>query len=344
MTGQAAVETELFVGALRALARDPAVGLVAIDAFPPRLPGETPWADPVLAEAVELQRATGVVFASVSMSPLAYSADAKRFTERWHRLPFLQGHRASTGAIDALIRLQALRGAPPTEPTPHRNRRAALAALRGAAGPLDEARAARVLALYGIRRPKEAVVDSPEAAAVAAARIGGAVAVKALAPELPHKARLGGVRLGLSGRGEVEAAAADVLDAARRAGAVSPKVLVQHMVHGHEVLVGALVDPRFGACVTIRPGGALAERGSAVFVAAPFSRRQAAAFVAEQAARCGLNEDEHDLGAVAAAVQAIGRAAHELRGRIVSLEANPLVVGPRSAVAVDALAEVRSPA
>ena len=39
MTGQAAVETDLFVGALEAL-RGTRVGLVAFDAFPPRLPGE----------------------------------------------------------------------------------------------------------------------------------------------------------------------------------------------------------------------------------------------------------------------------------------------------------------
>src|SRR4051812_14311911 len=47
VTGQAAVETEMFVGALDALAHDAAVGLIAFDAFPPRLPGETPWAGPV---------------------------------------------------------------------------------------------------------------------------------------------------------------------------------------------------------------------------------------------------------------------------------------------------------
>src|SRR5207342_2160101 len=79
VTGQAAVETDMFVGALEALARDPSVGLVAFDAFPPRLPGELPWADPVLAEAVRLRKETGVVFASVSMSPLGYSAEAKAF-------------------------------------------------------------------------------------------------------------------------------------------------------------------------------------------------------------------------------------------------------------------------
>jgi acetyl-CoA synthetase/acetyltransferase len=167
--------------------------------------------------------------------------------------------------------------------------------------------------------------------------------VKALAPELPHKAKLGGVRLGLRGTGEVEQATTDVLAAARRAGAGTPKVLVQEMVRGHEVLVGAIVDERFGPAITMRPGGALAESGAATFAAAPLSAKQAAAFVASQAERCGLSADEHDLRAVARAVQAIARAAHDLRHRLMSLEANPLLVGPRGAVAVDALAEARAP-
>ncbi|TMK90873.1 MAG: hypothetical protein E6G37_12805, partial [Actinobacteria bacterium] len=99
VTGQAAVETEMFVGALQALASDPAIGLVAFDAFPPRLPGEIPWADPVLATVMDLQRSSGVAFASVSMSPLGYDTEAKAFTRKWGALPFLQGHRAAAGAI-----------------------------------------------------------------------------------------------------------------------------------------------------------------------------------------------------------------------------------------------------
>jgi hypothetical protein len=66
--------------------------------------------------------------------------------------------------------------------------------------------------------------------------------------------------------------------------------------------------------------------------------------VTTQAERCGLSPGEHDLRAVARAVQAIARAAHDLRERLTSLEANPLLVGPRGAVAVDALAEARAPA
>ncbi len=343
VTGQAAVETDMFCAALDALARDPAVGLIAFDAFPPRLEGEETWAEPVLRKVRALRKETGVVFASVAMSPLAYTPVAKAFVGR-ARLPFLQGHRAAAGAIRALTDLQAARSRSIPDLPAHPNRARAIRLLRGLSGPLDEAQGAKLLELYGVRRPKERTVTTPAAAAEASRAIGFPVAVKALAPELPHKAKLGGVRLALSNPTDVEVAAAEVLRAARRAGASSPRVLVQQMVSGSEVLVGAVIDEAFGACVTMRPGGALAEAGEAEFVAAPLTRAQALAFVRAQAARCGLAEGSHDLRAVARAVEAIARAAHDLRDRLTSLEANPLLVSDRGAVAVDALAEARQPA
>jgi acyl-CoA synthetase (NDP forming) len=343
VTGQAAVETSMFCDALDALAHDPAVGLVAFDAFPPRLPGEGVWAEPVLAKVRALRKETGVVFASVAMSALAYSDVAKRFVAG-AGLPFLQGHRAAAGAIRALVELRGVLDRAVRDIPSHPNRAKAVRLLRGAAGPLDEVTGARLLELYGVRRPRERTVATPEAAATAARTVGFPVAVKALAPELPHKAKLGGVRLELSNPTDVEVAAAEVLRAARRAGASAPRVLVQQMASGAEVLVGAIVDEAFGACVTIRPGGALAEAGEAEFVAAPLTRAQTLAFVRSQAARCGLTEGRHDLRALARAVEGVARAAYELRDRLVSLEANPLLVAERSAVAVDALAEARQPA
>ncbi|MGE5460032.1 MAG: acetate--CoA ligase family protein [Solirubrobacterales bacterium] len=343
VTGQAAVETEMFEGALEALARDPAVGFVAFDAFPPRLEDEVVWAEHLLERARELQRETGTAFASVSMSPLAYIPRAKIWTRR-EKLAFLQGHRASTGAIRALVELQSARERSIPELAPHESRAAARRLLWGLVGPLDEAQGAKLLELYGIRRPKETTVATPAAAAAAARRMELPVAVKALAAEIPHKAKLGGVRLGLRNPTDVEVAAAEVLQAATRAGARSPKVLVQEMAHGREVLVGAVVDERFGACITIRPGGGLAEAGDATFVAAPLTPKQARAYVIGQASRCGLDPAEHDLRALAKAVEGIARAAHDLRDRLTSLEANPLLVSERGAIAVDALAEARPPA
>ncbi len=342
VTGQAAVETDMFEGALEALASDPNIGFVAFDAFPPR--GDelenAVWAEPVLAKARALQKETGVVFASIAMSALSYSKTARDFVDR-ASLPFLQGHGAATGAIRALVDLQTSKERLVKDLPPHANRGKALRVLKGLAGPVDEATGARLFGFYGVRRPKEATVRTPQAAAVAFRKIGGAVAVKALAPELPHKAKLGGVRLGLTTAEDVEGAAAEVLEAAERAGARAPRVLVQQMVQGHEVLVGALIDERFGACITMRPGGDLAEAGEATFVAAPLTLKQARAFVDEQATRCGLDSRHHHLGSLAKAVENIARAAHDLRDRLIALEANPLLVGPKAAIAVDALAEAR---
>ncbi len=341
VTGQAAVETVMYEGALEALANDPAIGLVAFDAFPPRLEGESTWAEPVLGTVRELARSTGVAFVSVAMSPLAYIPAATAFTRR-HGLAFLQGHHASAGAIKALVDFQGVRKRATAEGvTAHANRSKALRLLRGHEGPIDEETGARILALYGVARPPERSVATPAEAAGVARTIGFPVVVKAQAPEIPHKAKLGGVRLGLRNATDVEVAAAEVLQAARRAGARTPKVLVQRMVRGTEVLVGAVVDDRFGPMITVRPGGALAETGEAVFVPCPLTPAQARGFLAEQAARCGLDPDAHDLRAAARAVGAIARIAHDLRGRITSFEANPLLVADRGAVAVDALAEVR---
>jgi acyl-CoA synthetase (NDP forming) len=341
VTGQAAVETEMFAAALEALADDPAVGLIAFDAFPPRLEGETPWADPVLGRVKELRRATKVAFVSVAMGPLAYTPAARSFTRK-HAMPFLQGHRASAGAIRALVEFQGAKSRATADDLPsHPNRAAAMRALRGHEGPIDEETGARILALYGVARPREHTVATPADAAEFARSIGYPVVVKAQAPEIPHKAKLGGVRLGLRNATDVEVATAEVLEAAKRAGARAPKALVQEMVRGAEVLVGAVVDDRFGPMITVRPGGGLAEAGDAVFVPCPLTPAQARAYMSEHADHCGLDPVAHDVRAAARAVEAIARIAHDLRGRLTSFEANPLLVSERGAVAVDALAEVR---
>ncbi|HET9672303.1 MAG TPA: acetate--CoA ligase family protein, partial [Actinomycetota bacterium] len=207
-----------------------------------------------------------------------------------------------------------------------------------------EVTAGRILELYGVRRPPQALVGDAEAAGRAAARLGFPVAVKAVAAELPHKAEAGGVRLDIRSLAAATEAAGEVLDAARAAGVRSPRILVQRMVGGVEVLVGAVIDERFGPSVTMRPGGEAAERGDASFVAAPLATADARSYVEARAAACGLDGRRHAMPAVVRTVVAIARAAHDLRDRLASLEANPLLVDRRATVAVDALAETRTTA
>ena len=76
-------------------------------------------------------------------------------------------------------------------------------------------------------------------------------------------------------------------------------------------------------------------------LACPLTPAQARGYASRgrQAVHPASTRRLHDLAALARAVAGIARAAHDLRGRLASLEANPLLVDRRGAVAVDALAE-----
>src|SRR6202022_3760735 len=99
-----------------------------------------------------------------------------------------------------------------------------------AAGPvLSEAEAKEMLARYGVARPSEALVNSADEAVMAAARIGGAVALKGQSPDVTHKTEAGAVALGVTGDAAVREAYQRVIASAARAhpGASVHGVLVQ---------------------------------------------------------------------------------------------------------------------
>jgi acyl-CoA synthetase (NDP forming) len=127
-------------------------------------------------------------------------------------------------------------------------------------GWLDFERLSRLLDAYRIPMAEWRMAGDPEAAADAAAEIGGRVALKALGPEIVHKTDLGAVRLGLSGRQQVADAAAGIDEGLRRAGVGREQLLVQAMVEdGVEMLIGVVGDAVFGPVVACGAGGVEAE-------------------------------------------------------------------------------------
>src|SRR5262249_21529162 len=120
-----------------------------------------------------------------------------------------------------------------------------------------------------------------------------------------------------------------------------PRLLVQRMVRGAELLVGGIVDETFGPMVTLRPGGVRAEVDGAVFHAAPLAEDAAAEIVDAEAARCGLSADPAERGPAAQARVARAALIQDFQRGLVEVEANPLIVSPAGAVAVDALAVSR---
>jgi acetate---CoA ligase (ADP-forming) len=123
---------------------------------------------------------------------------------------------------------------------------------------LTEAESKTILAAAGLPVTTEALARTPEETVRLAAIIGGPVALKVQSPDIPHKSEVGGVYLGARTPAEIDAAARQVLENARRArpGADIHGVLVQEMVgDGAEFILGMVYDEQFGPIVVLGAGG-----------------------------------------------------------------------------------------
>jgi acetyltransferase len=132
--------------------------------------------------------------------------------------------------------------------------------------PTDPAGGAELLARFGIRTVRSAVCGTVEEAVRAADSYPAVVKLAAAA----HRTELDGVRMGLRGTAEVEAAAGELL------GLGHGGVLVQPQLDGTEVVVGALRDPVFGPVVMVGLGGIWVEvLADVAFALAPLHRAEA---------------------------------------------------------------------
>jgi acetate---CoA ligase (ADP-forming) len=204
--------------------------------------------------------------------------------------------------------------------------------------PLGEVEALAMLADWGVP-----VVAAEEAAglddAVAAAgRVGWPVALKTATAGVRHKSGVGGVRLGLAGPAQLEAAYADL------SGRLGPRVVVARMAAaGVELALGVVRDPQFGPLVMVAAGGVLVEvLRDRRFVLSPVDARTARSALDRLAVRslldgAGGSGAAADPDEVAGAVVALSGLAADLGDLLLAVDVNPLVAGPDGCVAVDAL-------
>jgi acyl-CoA synthetase (NDP forming) len=340
VTGQCAFDPAMYAAVLDVMVAEPGIGVVALDAAPPRGDEEAYWAAPTLRHAAGLTERSEVAIVSILASPLAYSPGAKRYVAD-SPIPFLHGHRAGARALRALLEFQA----GPTEPrsaATQAQRDAVRRLLGSSSGVLDPCAAGRVLAEYGIASPAQAVAGSPEEAASAASELGFPVAVKAISRDLPHKSQAGAVRLEVWSAAAVREAADAVMSAARQVAGPDVKVLIQKMIAGTEILLGGIADDSFGPMVTMRPGGQLAPADDASFHAAPLSVPAARAIVGREARRCGLGADQGQHEHLTRALVALSCLIYDFSSRLIEVEASPLIVTEDGAFAADALAVARA--
>ena len=210
---------------------------------------------------------------------------------------------------------------------------------------LSEAESKRVLAQAGVPVLDERVVATADEAGAAADAIGYPVVAKLCGDAIAHKTERGLVRLRLGDRAAVEAAATDLLAAARpEDGDVG--VLLAPMVSGNrELIAGLHADPQFGMTIMLGVGGILAEAVKDVtFRLVPIERVDAEEMLDDLQMQSLLGafrgEAAVDREQLIAVLLGLSKAAQD-DPSIVSADVNPLIVtADGSPIAVDALVEV----
>jgi acetyl coenzyme A synthetase (ADP forming)-like protein len=230
----------------------------------------------------------------------------------------------------------------PVLPDIQRDRAASIVAtaLGGGAGWLGPDAVRELLVCYGLPMVEERVASTPGAAAEAAAGLGSAVALKAIATGLMHKADVGAVRLGLL-PGEVAQAAEEMAEVVAAAGHAVTGFVVQSMApRGVEMIVGVVHDAHFGPLVACGAGGTLVELLKDVSLRlAPVSTRDAREMLDELKIRPLLSgyrgSAATDIDALIDAIVRVSALVEE-RPEIAELDLNPIVVHEHGVIVVDA--------
>jgi acyl-CoA synthetase (NDP forming) len=201
-------------------------------------------------------------------------------------------------------------------------------------GLVDAEPAARLLAAFGVPTVESVTCGTAAAAVHAAERLGFPVVAKAIHPELVHKSDVGGVRVGLGHREEVQRAAAELLELAPGA-----RVLLQRQASGIEAVVGGIRDPQFGPAVMVGLGGVLVEvLADIAFALAPLGPDEARRLLGRlrgfPALTGARGRETVDLDALARVVSAVGDLLVAVP-EVAEVDLNPVLATARGCVAVD---------
>jgi acyl-CoA synthetase (NDP forming) len=323
----------LFASALAAMADDPGVAAVALAVD---LVHEYDGDRAYLTSVVEAAARTAKPVAVLSNAHSALDAEAAGWL-RGQAIPVLEGTRTGLLALRHLLELRDSVSRPSVPSPPVDEGRRARWRSRLAQTTLSSAEALELLADYGVAVVPTRRASSADEAAAAAANLGYPVVLKTDQPEVQHKTEAQGVVLAVPDEDALRAAYDGL---ARRLG---PRVAVSALAHpGVEMALGVVVDPQLGPLVVVAAGGVLVEvLADRVLAVPPLDLPRAAALVDRLRVRRLLDGvrggPPGDLDAVAAAVVAVSVLAAELGPWLAAVDVNPLLCGPKGAVAVDGL-------
>jgi acyl-CoA synthetase (NDP forming) len=223
---------------------------------------------------------------------------------------------------------------------------AATSEVLGRGRPLSEYESKQLLSSYGIPVTNDRLVQSAAEAARAATSIGYPVVMKVSSPDLLHKSEHGLVEVGLNSAAEVKRAYSELLARARKANrkAELDGVIVTELVKGGvETVVGMSTDELFGPVVMFGLGGVFVEVFEDVtFRVPPFDKDEANRMIREvkgfKLLEGTRGQKPANVRALVDVIMKVQKIALDHAAVLDELDINPLVVGPKRVVALDALA------
>jgi acyl-CoA synthetase (NDP forming) len=202
---------------------------------------------------------------------------------------------------------------------------------------LDEFDSLELLRDFGLPTNPSIVASTKQEVLAAAAELDYPLALKSAQPGLLHKSDRGGVVLNLR---DDQQLLAEYQSMSERLG---PEVLLSRMVpEGVEMVLGVVRDDQFGPLVMLGFGGIHVETLKDVaFALPPFSAEEARRLVDGLKLRALLDgvrgQPPADVDAYCEAASKLSQLACLLGDAIGEIDINPLILGPRGCVAVDAL-------
>jgi acetyltransferase len=212
---------------------------------------------------------------------------------------------------------------------------------------LDESASKNLLAAYGLRAPREVLVQPGQKLADRIAGLSYPMVVKIVSEDIAHKTEAGGVVLNLPDLQAVELAATRVVENAKnyKPQAKIGGVLVAEMItNSTEMIVGAVNDEAFGPVIVVGFGGIFAEvLKDVTYRVAPCDAATARQMLEELQGYAVLNgargKPMADIDALVMAIVAASNLVWDLRDQIKEMDINPLLVRPegKGVLAADAL-------
>jgi len=310
-----------FINIVKLHAEDPGVDLLAIH-------GELPRGQQRSAALFKsVMEATEKPVLAFARSTYSCTDESRSFQEE-AGMPFLQAIKPTLRAL-AGLGLYGMRrelGVPK------------LAAATGSAADLDGENLNRLLERHGIALPRQAMAGTAADAAAKAKEIGFPVAIKLIAAEVIHKTESGAVMLGVKNAEEAQAEGQKLLTKTLGRG----HLLIQEMVQGTEVLIGARTDPQYGPFLMVGLGGIFVEVLKDVSIRLlPVDEREAHDMLKELRGYKVLEgvrgQKPRDVNALVKAMVGLSEIFAGHRNHLSDMEINPMMVREqgRGAVAVD---------